>query len=266
MAARELKTNTAVIVVVGPFFDKTDGVTLKTALTITNEKITLTAETDNGSAPTLILDNIAGAVSGTSNDLNYITNCDAGLMQMELSAANVNRLGRMRLVITDSANHVPVWEDFEIVSAQYFAAKYGTGNFSADAKAVGGTTQTGRDLGASVLLSVGTGAGQVNVSSGKVPATIAAGDIATDAITADALKADAATEIAHALLDHILSAHLTSGTVGESLASYPGKKVVVSNQLIQYAANNTTELFRFNLFAADGSTPTMTDVYYAVRV
>ena len=60
---------------------------------------------------------------------------------------------------------------------------------------VSGTAQTARDLGASVLLSVGTSTGQVNLSSGKVPATIAAGDIATDAITAAALKADAVTEI-----------------------------------------------------------------------
>jgi hypothetical protein len=144
--ARELKTNTAVIVVVGPFLDKTDGVTLETGLTITNEKITLTAETDDGSAPTLILDNITGAASGTSNDLNYITDNDAGLMQIELSAANLNRLGRMRLTITDAANHVPVWEDFEVVSAQYYDAKYGTGNFSADAKAISGDTTAADNL------------------------------------------------------------------------------------------------------------------------
>lgn len=35
-------------------------------------------------------------------------------------------------------------------------------------KLVGGTSQTGRDLGASVLLSSGSGAGQVNLLSGKV--------------------------------------------------------------------------------------------------
>jgi hypothetical protein len=170
--ARELKTNTAVIVTVGPFLSITDGVTLQTSLTITNEKITLTADTDAGSAPTLILDNITGATSGTSNDLNYITACGAALMQIELSAANVNRLGMMRLTITDAAHHMPVWEDFEIVSAQYFDAKYGTGNFSADAKAIGGTTQTGRDLGASVLLSAGTGTGQLDFTSGVVKANL----------------------------------------------------------------------------------------------
>ena len=69
-----------------------------------------------------------------------------------------------------------------------------------DTKYVGGTLQTARDIGASVLRSVGTGSGQVNLSSGKVPATIAAGDLATDSITAAALKADAVTEIQSGLM------------------------------------------------------------------
>jgi hypothetical protein len=197
--AREIKTNTAIIVTVGPFLSITDGVTLQNSLTITNEKISFVVDLDNGNAPTLVLDNITGAASGTSNDLNYITNCDAALMQIELAAANVNYLGRARLTITDAAHHMPVWEDFEIVSAQYFDAKYGTGNFSADAKAIGGTTQTGRDLGASVLLaadqavnctkfggttvtardiglnvllSPGTGTGQLDFTSGVVKANL----------------------------------------------------------------------------------------------
>jgi hypothetical protein len=109
---RFLRTNTAVLVTVGPFYDKTDGVTIETGLTITNERITLTADTDDNSAPTNILDNVTGATSGTSNDLNYITGNDAGMMQLELSAANTNRLGRMFLSITDAANHVPVFHEF----------------------------------------------------------------------------------------------------------------------------------------------------------
>ena len=94
-----LRQNTAVIVTVGPFYDKTDGVTIETALTITNERITLTADTDAGSAPTNILDNVTGATSGTSNDLNYISGNDAGMMQLELSAANTNRVGDRKSVV-----------------------------------------------------------------------------------------------------------------------------------------------------------------------
>ncbi len=103
-------------------FDKTDGVTIETALTITNERITLTADTDDGNAPTNILDNVTGATSGTANDLNYITGNDAGMMQLELSAANVNRLGRLLLSITDAANHVPVFHEFMVLPAMIYDA------------------------------------------------------------------------------------------------------------------------------------------------
>lgn len=123
---RFLRKNTAVIVTVGPFYDKTDGVTIETALTITNERITLTADTDDGSAPTNILDNIAGATSGTSNDLNYITGNDAGMMQLELAAADTNRLGRMFLSITDAANHVPVFHEFMVVNSALYDAFFAT--------------------------------------------------------------------------------------------------------------------------------------------
>jgi len=117
---RFLRSNTAVIITVGPFLDKTDGVVIETALTITNEKITLTADTDAGSAPTNILDNVTGATSGTSNDLNYITGNDAGLMQLELAAADVNRVGRMFLTITDAANHVPVFHELFVLPAAIY--------------------------------------------------------------------------------------------------------------------------------------------------
>jgi len=123
---RFLRTNTAVILTVGPFYDRTDGVTIETALTITNERITLTADTDDGSAPTLILDNITGATTATANDLNYITNNDAGLMQLELAAADVNRLGRMFLSITDAANHVPVFHELMVVTTPLFDAFFAT--------------------------------------------------------------------------------------------------------------------------------------------
>jgi hypothetical protein len=115
-----LRQNTAVIVTVGPFYDKGDGVTIETALTITNERITLTADTDAGSAPTNILDNVTGATSGTSNDLNYITGNDAGMMQLELAAADTNRVGRMLLSITDAANHVPVFHEYFVLPQAIF--------------------------------------------------------------------------------------------------------------------------------------------------
>lgn len=122
-----LRRNTAIIVTVGPFYDKTDGVTIEGSLTITNERITLTADTDDGNAPTNILDNVTGATSGTSNDLNYITGNDAGFMQLELTASNTNRLGRMRLSITDAANHCPVNHEYMVIPEAIYDALFSAG-------------------------------------------------------------------------------------------------------------------------------------------
>lgn len=47
------------------------------------------------------------------------------------------------------------------------------GQIDANAKALGGTTLTGRDIGASVLLSTGTGTGQLDFTSGVVKANLA---------------------------------------------------------------------------------------------
>jgi hypothetical protein len=57
------------------------------------------------------------------------------------------------------------------------AGSTGQAYLQVDMIKVGGTTQTARDVGASVLLSVGTGTGQVNLSGGKIPATLAATDV-----------------------------------------------------------------------------------------
>lgn len=162
---RFLRTNTAVIVEVGPFLDKADGVTPKTSLTITNERITLTASTDGGSAPSIILDNVTGATSGTANDLNYITGQDNGMMQIELAAADVNRLGRMRLTITDAANHCPVVEDFIVLPARiYDSFILGTVN------AWLSPTTEARTLDVAATGEAGLDLANINVPVGAIPA------------------------------------------------------------------------------------------------
>ena len=175
---RFLRSNTAVMVTVGPFYDKTDGVTIETALTITNERITITADTDDGSAPTNILDNVTGATSGTDNDLNYITGNDAGMMQLELSAANVNRLGRMFLSITDAANHVPVFHEFMVLNTALYDALFASSGGAipnAVAGASAGLLISGTNAGTTTLeaLTV-TGA---TTLTGAVSATNASNDI-----------------------------------------------------------------------------------------
>ncbi len=72
---------------------------------------------------------------------------------------------------------VEPWEyAIETVGAAELSARIPTalttdGNIKADALRLGGTTQTGRDIGASVLLSSGTGTGQLKLASGYVAMT-----------------------------------------------------------------------------------------------
>jgi hypothetical protein len=184
---RYLRTNTATRITVGPFFDKTDGVTPETGITVTSEKLTFMVDT--AGVPTLVLDT-APTASGGSNDMVHVTNDDAGFYDLELAAADVNYLGRAMLAITDATVHCPVFHEFMILPAMiYDAMVLGTDVLQADvtqllgtawltpavagtpdvnAKQHGGTAQTGRDIGASVLLSSGTGTGQLDFTSGVV--------------------------------------------------------------------------------------------------
>ena len=120
---RELRTNTATRITVGPFVDVTDGITPKLALTVTDCHVTLIV--DVAGVPTLVLDT-APTASGGSNDMVHITGDDAGMYDLELAAADVNYLGRAMLAIVDDDVHLPVFHEFSIVTANWYDSKYST--------------------------------------------------------------------------------------------------------------------------------------------
>jgi hypothetical protein len=121
-----------------------------------------------------------------------------------------------------------VWQD-RIDSADLTDVNAKTTNLPASPAAVG----------SAMTISVGTGVGQINLASGKVPATIAAGDLATDSITADALKADAATEIAAAVA--------ANASFLKLLSFCAGKVVISGTSVAFYAADNTTVTHTFTI-------------------
>ena len=85
---RELRTNTATRITVGPFYDVTDGITPELALTVTNCHVTLIV--DVAGEPTLVLDTAPTVEDGGVNDLFHLTNDDAGLYVFEFAAATWN--------------------------------------------------------------------------------------------------------------------------------------------------------------------------------
>lgn len=220
---RFLRTNTAVIITVGPFYG-TDGLTIAGSLTITNERITLTADTDDNAAPTNVLDNVTGATSGTSNDLNYITGNDAGLMQMELSAANTNRLGRMYLSITDATNHAPVFHEFMVLPAMIYDAFV---------------------LGTDVLDSSMT---QILGTAVSTPATAGILDVNVKNIDNDAASASGTVTFPNATLAS--TANITAGTI-----------TTVTNLTNAATAGDLTATMKTSVTtAATAATPTVAGV------
>src|SRR3990167_3893045 len=224
---RFLRKNTDVIITVGPFYDKTDGVTIETALTITNERITMTADTDDNSAPTNILDNVTGATSGTANDLNYITGNDAGMMQMELSAANTNRVGRMLLSVTDAANHVPVFHEFFVLPQAIY--DWLTGVIV--------------PLPANVTTWLGTAAATPTVAGvPEVDLTHVAGattNVSTLATSVQTIVVVTAAVIADAVLDEDMTAHQTQGSLGQAIGDPVADTNTIYKAVVTDAAGAT---------------------------
>lgn len=159
---------------------------------------------------------------------------------------------------------------------------------------LGQTLQTGRDIGTSVLLSSGTGTGQISLSSGSVTAgtvsdksgysltattglgnqtaditgslsgsvgSIGAGgitatSIATDAIDADALAADAANEIADALLARNVSGGSSTGrTVKQALHVLRNKVAVSGGTMTVYDVDDASSSWTASVTTTEGANP-----------
>lgn len=141
---RILRENTATRISVGPFLDVTDGITPEVALTVTG--IHLTLMVDDAGVPTLSLDADATA-SGGANDMVHVTNDDAGMYDLELAAANVNFTGRALLACIDTSEHLPVFHEFQIVSANVYDAIFTDGDvLDVSVTQLGGVAQSLTDL------------------------------------------------------------------------------------------------------------------------
>lgn len=121
-----------------------------------------------------------GAVTAIASNSGVPTESDAtnakgdykiALSQTETNADKLRFTGK-----SSTSNIVVVAQTIYTVPAN-FTTQSIDGSGRVDVIKIAGTTQTARDIGASVLLSVGTGTGQVNLTSGKVPATLASTDV-----------------------------------------------------------------------------------------
>lgn len=160
-----LKQSTATTVLVGPVLDSTGAA--YTGLAVTDLKFT-----KNGTV-------------GAPNASATLTHDHNGHYLLALTTSDTDTLGRF-CVSCNKATYAMSEMRYEVLTAATFDAiitnAAGTASglpildvnalVDADAKRVGGTTQTGRDIGASVLLSAGTGTGQLDFTSGVVKANL----------------------------------------------------------------------------------------------
>lgn len=245
---RYLRANTAVIITVGPFYDKTDGVTIETALTITNERISFVVDNDDGSAPTLVLDNVTGATSGTSNDLNYITNCDAGLMQLELAAANVNYAGkRAYLTVTDAANHVPVFHEFHILKENVYDALAGTDNLQTHAVEITNDLITAAAIANGAIDANTFAAGAIDaaaIANSAIDNATFAADVGSTAYATNIIALAVNKALVDLNLDHLLK---TAAVAGDAVDSSIIARLASKSATPSFASfDNTTDSLEAN--------------------
>ena len=163
-----------------------------------------------------------------------LTHLSNGVYSLVLTTGNTDTLGRCKIVCTKSTYQCPPLELEVLPAATYDAlvtnAAGGLNGLplskasnvvDANVISVGptgaNTTQTARDLGASVLLSVGTGTGQVNLASGKVPATLAStdvtGNVAADLQTIKTQTVTCAGGVTVPAATLASTANITAGTI-----------------------------------------------------
>ncbi len=122
----DLRQSTSQIIRFGPFVDSTDGVTPETALTIAQADMQLSKD---------------GGAFAQKNATGNATHDVDGYYSTTLNATDTNTAGILRLQVT-VAGSVLVWEDYDVVTASYYDAKYsGTyNNFDPAVDAVANVT------------------------------------------------------------------------------------------------------------------------------
>ena len=106
-----LVQDTAVTVTVGPFLDKTDGVTPETGL---------------AGSMTVYLSKNGGTYAARTSAV-AITHDRDGYYKVPAAIADVDTLGRLRLQVTAEATHLSVWENYRIVTQGEYNAATGAG-------------------------------------------------------------------------------------------------------------------------------------------
>ncbi len=141
----------------GPFISSSDFVTPETGLTI------------NATDIKLVVNGAASANKNSGGGTHRVN----GVYGVTFDATDTATVGEMEVSVLVSGALI-VFDKFFVVEGAVYDAQYADAapgyviDQPVNSTKFGGTTVTGRDIGASVLLSSGTGTGQIKIASGYV--------------------------------------------------------------------------------------------------
>lgn len=130
----DLRQSTAVIVLIGPFLDSTDGVTPETGLTISQADVRLSKN---------------GGNMAQKNQTSACVHDEIGYYTCQLDTTDTNTLGILKVMVSES-EALPVWNEFNVMEANAYDSKYGTTLQEVNTTQISGTAQTANDNGADI--------------------------------------------------------------------------------------------------------------------
>jgi hypothetical protein len=217
--ALDLKANTAVDVLIGPFVDSTDGNTDETGLTITQADVRLSKNGQN---------------MAQKNDANACTHDELGYYNCPLDTTDTNTEGSLVLVVHE-AGALPVRHEFNVMSEAAWDSLYAakdTGYMDVNVKAVSEDT---------------TAADNLESACDNYSPTRGLSGTALPAAAADAAGGLPISDVGGLDLDTLIGTD-----IAVILKILKNKWEITGNQLIIYDDDNSTALYTFNL-TRDGS-------------
>jgi len=127
----EIKQSTAHTFLLGPFVDKTDGVTAETGLA---------TAMDNATTGIRLSKN--GGNMADRSDSTAPVHDEDGFYTIVLNTTDTNTLGVLKVEYSEVATALPAWETFSVVTANYWDTKYSTDTFDVNVTAMAANVLT----------------------------------------------------------------------------------------------------------------------------
>ena len=109
-----LRADTAATILIGPFLDKTDGITPETSIAL---GVADSAEIMKHDGTTFV------DISGRT-----FTHKEKGMYTLALTASDTDTEGRLTIFISDESECLPVWAEFMVMRANVYDSMFGTDN------------------------------------------------------------------------------------------------------------------------------------------